>query len=93
MSDPEYTGLSVSYYKVRINHPTEIKEPYDAECNDIIEALGMSFAEGNVFKAIWRRCAARSGKAKKGYTDGRYDAEKILFFAQRILTQEHRNDN
>ncbi|MCP4790159.1 MAG: hypothetical protein GY881_07995 [Gammaproteobacteria bacterium] len=60
-------------------------EPYIAECNDIIEALNMNFAEGNIFKAIWRMCAARLGKTKKGYTDGRYDAEKVLFFAERLL--------
>ncbi len=66
MSDkaPEYTGGSVDYYKVRIENPTEpYRCPYDAECNDIIEALGMTFAEGNAFKALWRRAAARtSGK-------------------------------
>ena len=87
----EYTGSSVSYYKTYVAHPTTIEQPYYAEANDIIEALGMSFAEGNAFKAIWRRCAARQGLAKKGYTDGLYDAEKIVFFGQRLVEQEKTN--
>jgi hypothetical protein len=88
----EYTGGSVSYYTVRIENPTTPGvEPYDAECNDIIEALGMNYAEGNAFKAIWRRAAARKGKVKKGYTDGLYDAEKVVFFGERLVVQEKAN--
>ena len=88
--EEEYTGKSVSYYTVTVSKPTNLdREPYEAECNDIIEALGMSYAEGNAFKAIWRRCAARTlGKAKRGYTDGLYDAEKAHFFAGRMVAQE-----
>ena len=71
-----------------MENPTSGFQPYDAECNDIIEALGMNYAEGNAFKAIWRRCAARKGKAKAGYKDGRYDAEKVVFFGQRMVAQE-----
>lgn len=84
----EYTGSSSSYYGVSITHPTTASNvPYFAECNDIIEALGMTFAEGNAFKAIWRMCAARTlGKKKKGNTDV-YDAEKVVFFADRMLIQ------
>lgn len=90
--DEEYTGGSVSYYTVHIDKPTtEGVDPYDAECNDIIEALEMNYAEGNAFKAIWRRCAARKGKAKKGYTDGLYDAQKVVFFGQRLVAQEEAN--
>jgi hypothetical protein len=86
----EYTGGSVSYYKVRITNATSDSDVYTAECNDIIEALGMNYAEGNAFKAIWRRCAARTlGKAKAGYKDGLYDAEKVVFFGQRMVAQEH----
>lgn len=91
MSDnqPEYTGGSSSYYRVKVDTPTtEGTAPYTAECNDIIEALDMNYAEGNVLKALWRRCAARQGKLKKGYTDGTYDAEKIVFFGDRILNSE-----
>lgn len=84
----EYTGSSVSYYTVQVDNPTTATEPYSAECNDIIESLHMNFAEGNIFKAIWRRCAARNGLAKKGYTDGQYDAEKIVFFGERLVAME-----
>lgn len=90
VNSPEYTGSSVSYYRVNVDNPTTLKEPYHAECNDIIEALGMTFAEGNAFKAIWRRCAARQGKVKQGYTDGLYDAEKVVFFGQRMVEMEAR---
>lgn len=86
-SIPEYTGGSVSYYKIRIENPTTAPEPYTAECNDIIEALGMDYAEGNAFKAIWRACAARKGMLKKGYDSPKYDWEKVKFFAERKLSQ------
>ena len=85
----EYTGGSVSYYKAPVAAPLSGCAPYVAECNDIIEALGMSYAEGNAFKAIWRLCAARTlGVKKRGYTDGLYDAEKVAFFGARMVAQE-----
>lgn len=88
MSDKEYTGGSVSYYKVQIKTPTSGGTAYMAECNDIIEALKMNYAEGNAFKAIWRSCAARNlGLSKAGYKDGKYDAEKVVFFGQRMIEQ------
>lgn len=91
-TEQEYTGGSVSYYRVQVEHPTspDVK-PYTAECNDIIEALKMSYAEGNAFKAIWRRAAAQNlGLAKKGYSDGLYDAEKTEFFGGRMVAQSKR---
>lgn len=85
----EYTGGASSYYAVEVRRPTKPDAPkYTAECNDIIEALGMNFAEGNAFKALWRRAAARQGRLKKGYTDGLYDAEKVVFFGNRLIEQE-----
>lgn len=85
----EYTGGSVSYYSVEVQKPTtEVRAPYIAECNDLIEALCMNYSEGSAFKAIWRRCAARMGKSKDGYKDGLYDAEKVVFFGQRLVEQE-----
>lgn len=88
-SQPEYTGGSVNYYKVGIKSPTtKDNPPYVAECNDIIEALDMNYAEGNAFKALWRRAAARKGLQKRGYTDGLYDAEKVVFFGKRLVEQE-----
>jgi hypothetical protein len=92
MSDEkEYTGSSVSYYAVDVNAPiNEESDPYTAECQDIIEALKLDFNEGNVLKAIWRRAAARLGRSKKGYDDGLYDAEKIVFYGQRLVAIEQR---
>ena len=88
----EYTGGSVSYYKVEVKAPTSGGAPYIAECNDIIEALGMNYAEGNAFKALWRRAAAEKlGLSKEGYKDGKYDAEKVVFFGQRLVKQEELN--
>lgn len=89
----EYTGGSSSYYKTYVANPTTQDTPYTAECNDIIEALDMNFAEGNILKAVWRKAAARQGKKKKGYTSGLYDVEKINFFVKRLLVQEQDNGN
>jgi hypothetical protein len=86
--EPEYTGGSVNYYRIHVEQPTTAGvAPYAAECNDIIEALEMSYAEGNAFKALWRMCAARQGMSKKGYTDGLYDAQKVVFFGERLVAQ------
>lgn len=81
------SGGSNDYYKVAIDNPTTPDNPpYLAECNDIIEALGMDFMLGNIFKACWRIAAARKGQGKPGNTE-KYDAEKISFFAKRILSK------
>lgn len=83
----EYTGGSSNYYKVFVNNPTTLNAPYEAECNDIIEALKMTFAEGNAFKAIWRKAKARQGVQKKGYDNGLYDSEKVVFFGERMVVE------
>lgn len=81
----EYTGGPTTYYTVRVTHPNQVTEPYDAECLDIINALGMDFNEGEAFKAIWRRCAARKlGIKKKGHSD-LYDCEKAAFYTNLML--------
>lgn len=86
----EYTGKDVSYYLVEIAAPKRL-DPYTAECEDIIEALGMSFAEGCAFKAIWRKCAARTlGVTKAGYKGGLYDAEKTQYYGARMVAAEER---
>ena len=87
---PTYTGGSADYYQATITNPTTEGRPqYIAECNDIIEALGMNFAEGNAFKALWRRAAHRTlGLRKAGAKDdGLYDAEKVQFFGERLVAQ------
>jgi len=90
----EYTGAAVSYYLVPIDDPIRGSPRYTAECNDIIEALDMNWAEANAFKAIWRRSAARTlNRRKKDYDDGIYDAEKIVYYAQRMLVLEQRRQN
>ena len=89
----EYTGSSSNYYKVYVKHPTTLDEPYEAECNDVIEALKMTFAEGNAFKAIWRKAKARQGVKKKGYDNGLYDSEKVVFFGERMVVEATENQD
>lgn len=86
----QYQGSEVDYYKVSVPDPANLPNAYRAECIDIIEALGMTFAEGNAFKAIWRKAAARQNLAKKGYTDGLYDSEKAQYFGGRMVAEELR---
>lgn len=82
----EKSGGNVNYYMLRIDQPKRLP-PYDAECEDIIEALGMTFAEGCLFKALWRSCAARTlGLHKEGQDEaGIYDAEKAVYYSNRVL--------
>lgn len=84
---PEKSGGPTSYYLCDVVRPNQGKVPYQAECGDIIEALGMNFNEGCAFKAIWRTAAARTlGKLKEG-GDARYDAQKVQFYGGRMLAQ------
>jgi hypothetical protein len=84
----ESSGGSCEYYKVPILKPTTAPDPYIAECNDVIEALDMTYAEANMFKEIWRSAAARTlGKIKAGHNEVR-GAEKVVFFADRNLIQK-----
>lgn len=80
-------GLN-NYYVVPIKSPQRIEqEPYQAECEDIIQALGMTFDEGCAFKALWRNAAARMGNGKPG-NKSLYDCEKLVHYANRILAKE-----
>lgn len=88
VAQPENSGEHASYYEVDITRPKSGGAAYMAECQDIIEALKMDFNEGNAFKALWRRAAARLGNVKKGNEDPLYDAQKIKFYGTRILEQE-----
>lgn len=89
MPERKLTGGSSDYYKVPVADPTSGGPAYVAECNDIIEALNMPFADGNAFKALWRIAALAQGNGKPGTTEV-YDAEKLVFFAQRILLRAQR---
>lgn len=83
----ENSGGDVNYYRVEVAHPKRA-EPYVAECEDIIAALGMDFFEGEAFKAAWRKAAQRTlGVGKAGNTALR-DAEKMAHYGARCLAIE-----
>ena len=49
----KFSGGLNNYYVVPIKNPQrKEQEPYQAECEDIIQALGMTFDEGCAFKAL-----------------------------------------
>lgn len=84
----ELTGGKVNYYLVQVEAPQrEEQPPYQAECEDIIQALDMTFDEGCLFKALWRNANARKNNGKPGQS-AKYDAEKMVHYAGRILKQE-----
>lgn len=87
----ELSGGRNNYYLVQVEYPQrEEQAPYQAECEDIILALGLTFDEGCLFKALWRRANARKGNGKPGTKD-LYDAEKMVHYAGRILREaKHR---
>jgi len=81
------TGGLVNYYLCLVKHPQRKEQPaYQAECEDIIRALDMTFDEGCEFKAIWRTAAARLGNGKPNQK-ALYDAEKRVHYAQASLRQ------
>ncbi len=78
------------YYRVTVRVPmSDELDPYVAECADIIEALDMTFNEGECFKALWRACRARQGLGKPGGSQ-MYDAEKVAHYGQRVLAHAQR---
>ena len=78
---------STNYYQVSVDQPIDTEsQPYVAECADIIEALNMTFNEGEAFKAIWRLAAARQGRGKAG-NKPEYDADKAAHYGARIAAQ------
>lgn len=87
------TGGSVDYYKCHVEDPIDPNaKPYTAESIDIIEALGMTFAEGEAFKAIWRTCTGRMGGAVKADNKALYNAEKVEFFGARMVRAAKRSE-
>lgn len=87
----ESSGGRVNYYLAPIAYPQrEEQPPYTAECEDIIDALGMTFDEANVFKEIWRTANERTnGKGKVGNTPVR-SAQKLVHYSGRILKKATR---
>ena len=87
---PELTGGKVNYYLVQVAYPQRPEQPpYQAECEDIIEALELNFDEANIFKEIWRSANARKHNGKPGHS-ALYGAEKIYHYAGRILSRLQR---
>ena len=85
-STSESSGGRVNYYLAQVKHPQrEDQPPYQAECEDIIDALDLSFDEANIFKEIWRTANERThGLGKAGNTPLR-SAQKLVHYAGRIL--------
>ena len=54
-------------------------------CNDVIDALGMSFNRGEAFKALWRM-------GRKPGTPALYDAEKVGYYGARELERLRRDE-
>lgn len=54
--------------------------------NDLIEHKGMSFAQGNIFKAAYRM-GGKEGISLE------YDLKKIKYYANRMLDQLEREKN
>lgn len=85
---PKANGGKLSgdhYYRVSVSKPIAPDvQPYVAECADIIEALNMTFNEGEAFKAIWRLAASRQGRVKPGSAGMQYDADKVAHYGVRV---------
>jgi len=79
------TGGSSDYYKIVVNDVT-------IECNDVIKALKLNYALGNILKAVWRIAQAHQGRGKPGTTTI-YDAEKIVFFGEDQLDEEKKAED
>lgn len=89
-AETQLKGGLVNYYLVRVEHPQREDQPaYTAECEDIIEALGLNPDEANIFKEIWRSANARQHNGKPGHK-ALYGAEKIAHYAGRILRRLQR---
>ena len=76
----DLTGGKVNYYTVKV-------KGQPVECGDVMDALHLTPHEYNIFKEIWRTANARLGNGKSGHT-ALYGAEKIAYYANRILEAE-----
>lgn len=84
-AETKLTGSRVNYYLVYVAHPQrEDQSAYQAECEDIIEALELNPDEANIFKELWRSANARKHNGKPDHNP-LYGAEKIVHYAGRIL--------
>lgn len=85
---PVLTGSDVNYYLIDVPDPKRL-QPYTAEVEDLIEALDMEFAEATILKSLVRLCKNMQGEGKPGNTEI-YDAEKLVYYAQRALAKAKR---
>lgn len=87
----ENSASHCEYYHAPVTHPSNPgqSQPYVANCEDIIQALGLTFDEGCEFKSIWRRARGRQGFLKAESTALR-DAQKAVHYAGRVLALEMR---
>lgn len=87
------SGGQVNYYLVQVKHPNrEGVAPYQAECEDISNALKLTPDEFCIFKAIWRFANQRAhGNGKPGADEfGIYDGEKMVHYSK--LELKHRRE-
>lgn len=82
------SGGDNDYWLLHIPSPKRL-EPYTVECEDIIEAMEMTFQEGEAFKALFRKCKTRMGDGKPGDTELRC-SEKVAHFGQRMVVMDQR---
>jgi len=59
------------------------------ECDDVMEHFKMTYPEGEAFKALWRKGAARIGEGKPGDTPLR-NAQKVAHYGNRMIAMEER---
>ena len=84
LTPPKLTGGKSQHYQLHI-------KGVDIECLDIIEELNMNFAEGEAFKALWRKAASRQGNGKLGNTE-LYDAQKVEHYGKRMVAHLSRKE-
>lgn len=85
----EDSASHCEYYHCPVTRPQNPNQelPYIANCEDIIQALGLTFDEGCEFKSLWRRGRGRQGYVKAESTAVR-DAQKAVHYATRVLAYE-----
>jgi len=86
-------GGQVTYYSVPIRKPSKGGPAYEAEAIDIINALNMTFAEGEAFKSIWRCAASRFENLQKEGGDAHRDAQKVEYYGKQMQTIETMRKN
>lgn len=90
MSTEKLTGAQQAnfhYYLVEVPNPAMPGlPPYVAECQDVIAALELTFAEGEALKALWRAARLRQGFGKPGASLD-YDFDKVAHYGVRCALE------